>query len=86
MPTSLLTILLLINPNFILEFIPVVPRSNFQEPEISISIRESVYDGGSRRNLMKRNGKTGAGTHPVKSQRWVACKSVIALDTPIQAE
>ena len=44
---SPLTILLLMDPNFLLEFIPVIPRSDFQEPEIPINICEGVYDGGS---------------------------------------
>ena len=51
------------DPNFILEFIPVVPRSDFQEPEIPINIREGVYDGGSRRFFLKKiKRKTGAST------------------------
>lgn len=52
--TSPLTILLLMDPNFLLEFIPVVPRSDFQESKIPINIREGVHDGGSRREINKR--------------------------------
>jgi len=44
-----LTILLLMYPNLLLEFGPVVPRSDFQESEIPINVCKSVYDGGSRR-------------------------------------
>ena len=62
MQTSLLTILLLMDPNFLLVFIPVVAKLYFQELEIPINICEDIYDEGSMRNLIKINGKTGAGT------------------------
>ena len=79
---TLLTILLLMYPNLLLEFGPVVPRSDFQESEIPINICKGVDDGGSRPISVKVGGAVLTQTDPVKSQRWVACRSVIALDVP----